>query len=141
MPGPGRCRSRSRKSTRGCSWRCAMTASGLIRRSTAAARVSAWRACWSAPDCSGVNSISNARRALEAGASGFVLKHSAAAELLTALRAAVRGKTYITPALAGEVFNAIRQRPKEPTDPGALLTPRQREILQLLVEGQSAKQI
>jgi DNA-binding NarL/FixJ family response regulator len=84
--------------------------------------------------------LAYARRALEAGASGFVLKHSAADELLTALRAAVRGKTYITPALAGEVLDAIRQRPRQ-ADPGAALTPRQREILQLLVEGQSAKQI
>jgi DNA-binding NarL/FixJ family response regulator len=82
-----------------------------------------------------------ARRALEAGASGFVLKHSASAELLTALRAALRGRTYITPALAGEVLHDMREHPHQPTDPAALLTPRQREILQLLVEGQSAKQI
>ena len=85
--------------------------------------------------------LAYARRALEAGACGFVLKHSAADELLTALRAAVRGKTYITPALAGEVLEAMRQRPSRPSDPAASLTPRQREILQLLVEGQSAKQI
>jgi DNA-binding NarL/FixJ family response regulator len=85
--------------------------------------------------------LAYARRALEAGASGFVLKHSAAAELLTALRAAVAGKVYITPALAGEVFNAMRLRPRKAADPGAALTNRQREILQLLVEGQSAKQI
>jgi DNA-binding NarL/FixJ family response regulator len=85
--------------------------------------------------------LAYARRALEAGACGFVLKHSAATELMTALRAAVRGKTYITPALAGEVLTAMRLRPKEPADAGAMLTPRQREILQLLVEGQSAKQI
>jgi DNA-binding NarL/FixJ family response regulator len=85
--------------------------------------------------------LAYARRALEAGASGFVLKHSAAAELLTALRAAVAGKVYITPALAGEVFNAMRLRPRKVADPGAALTNRQREILQLLVEGQSAKQI
>jgi DNA-binding NarL/FixJ family response regulator len=82
-----------------------------------------------------------ARRALDAGASGFVLKHSAATELLTAIRAALRGKTYLTPALAGDVLNALRQSPDAPADPAALLTPRQREILQLLVEGQSAKQI
>jgi DNA-binding NarL/FixJ family response regulator len=41
-----------------------------------------------------------ARRALDAGASGFVLKHSAPAELLLAVRAALEGKTYFTPQLA-----------------------------------------
>ena len=85
--------------------------------------------------------LAYARRALEAGACGFVLKQAAAAELLTALRAALRGKTYITPSLAGELLNDMRQHPKQSSNPAALLTPRQREILQLLVEGQSAKQI
>ena len=82
-----------------------------------------------------------ARRAMDAGACGFVLKHSAAAELLTALRAVLQGKTYLTPSLAGDVLNAMRHGTEQPADPAALLTPRQREILQLLVEGQSAKQI
>jgi DNA-binding NarL/FixJ family response regulator len=82
-----------------------------------------------------------ARRALQAGACGFVVKHAAADELLTAVRAALKGKTYITPALAGEVLTAMRHGPDAPPDPASLLTPRQREILQLLVEGQSAKQI
>jgi len=82
-----------------------------------------------------------ARRALEAGALGFVLKHSAPAELLTAIRAALDGQTYITPSLAGEVLRAIRDEPRGITDPVAKLTPRQREILQLLAEGGSAKQV
>src|SRR5262245_9385772 len=43
-----------------------------------------------------------ARRALDAGASGFVLKHSAPTELVAAIRAALDGKTYLTPSLAGE---------------------------------------
>jgi DNA-binding NarL/FixJ family response regulator len=85
--------------------------------------------------------LAYARRALDAGACGFVLKHSASSELLTALRSAIRGKTYIAPALAGDVLNAMRQHPSETVDPAGSLTPRQREILQLLVEGQSAKQI
>ena len=45
--------------------------------------------------------VAYARRALDAGAVGFVLKHSAPAELVTAIRAALDGKTYVTPALAG----------------------------------------
>jgi len=79
-----------------------------------------------------------ARRALEAGASGFVLKHSAPAELVLALRAALQGRTFITPDLAAEVFRTAKDKD---ADPLATLTPRQREILQFLAEGKSAKTI
>jgi DNA-binding NarL/FixJ family response regulator len=79
-----------------------------------------------------------ARRALEAGACGYVLKHSAQAELFLAVRAALDGKTYITPTLAGEIFHDLKI---SPTDPATALTPRQREILQLFAEGCSAKEI
>ncbi|MCX6362700.1 MAG: response regulator transcription factor, partial [Actinobacteria bacterium] len=82
-----------------------------------------------------------ARRALEAGASGFVLKHSASVELIAALHAALEGKTYLTPQLAGDVLEAMKQGPERAADPISALTPRQREVLQLLAEGRSAKQI
>ena len=82
-----------------------------------------------------------ARRALEAGASGFVLKHSASVELITALQAALEGKTYLTPQLAGPVLESMRRGPGEGDDPVVALTPRQREVLQLLAEGRSAKEI
>ncbi len=85
--------------------------------------------------------VTFARRALEAGASGFVLKHSASTELITAIHAALDGKTYLTPQLAGEVLDAMRQGPDLTADPVAALTPRQREVLQLLAEGRSAKEI
>jgi len=85
--------------------------------------------------------VTFARRALEAGASGFVLKHSASVELIAALHAALEGKTYLTPQLAGEVLEAMQQGPERAADPIDSLTPRQREVLQLLAEGQSAKQI
>jgi DNA-binding NarL/FixJ family response regulator len=85
--------------------------------------------------------VTFARRALDAGASGFVLKHSAPAELVTAIRAALEGRTYLTPQLAGEVLDAMKQGPERTSDPIASLTPRQREVLQLLAEGLSAKQI
>jgi DNA-binding NarL/FixJ family response regulator len=86
--------------------------------------------------------VSFARRALDAGASGFVLKHSAPAELVTAIRAALQGKTYLTPQLAGEVLDAMKQGPERAgDDPVDSLTPRQREVLQLLAEGRSAKEI
>jgi len=85
--------------------------------------------------------VAYARRALEAGASGFVLKHSAPAELILAINSALQGRTFITPALAGEVIESIRSNPAGVTDPVATLSPRQREILRLLAEGLSAKEI
>jgi DNA-binding NarL/FixJ family response regulator len=86
------------------------------------------------------NDVAYARRALEAGASGFVLKHSAPEELILAVRAALQGRTFITPALAGDVIESIRRGPVA-DDPVATLSLRQREVLRLLAEGRSAKQI
>jgi DNA-binding NarL/FixJ family response regulator len=85
--------------------------------------------------------VGYARRALEAGASGYVLKHSAPTELIAAVRAALEGRKYLTPALAGEILESYKQEPTSSADPSASLTTRQREILQLLAEGRSAKQI
>jgi DNA-binding NarL/FixJ family response regulator len=85
--------------------------------------------------------VAYARRALEAGALGFVLKHSAPAELILAIKSALQGRTFITPALAGDVIDSIRSNPAGVADPAATLSPRQREILRLLAEGRSAKQI
>ena len=85
--------------------------------------------------------VTFARRALDAGASGFVLKHSASVELVAAIRAALQGKTYLTPQLAGEVLEAMKEGSEQAGDPVASLTPRQREVLQLLAEGRSAKEI
>ena len=84
---------------------------------------------------------SYARRALEAGAAAFVIKHSAPAELVAAIHAALKGKTFITPALTGDVLQDIRQRTQSKNDARQLVTPRQREILQLLAQGRSAKEI
>ena len=85
--------------------------------------------------------VTFARRALEAGAAGFVLKHSASDELVSAIHAALAGKTYLTPELAGEVLAGMKQGPAGASDPVVALTPRQREVLQLLAEGRSAKEI
>src|SRR6516164_3749645 len=52
-----------------------------------------------------------ARRTLEAGATGFVVKHSAPAELVIAIQAALKGETFITPALAGAVLQEIQHKP------------------------------
>jgi DNA-binding NarL/FixJ family response regulator len=85
--------------------------------------------------------VAYARRALDAGASAFVLKHSAPEELLTAIRAALAGKTYITPAVAGELLQEIKEDPEATRDPLTALTPRQREVLQLFAGGRSAKEV
>jgi DNA-binding NarL/FixJ family response regulator len=84
--------------------------------------------------------VTYAASAFEAGASGYVLKHSAPSELITAIQSALRGKTYVTPLLAGELMHFYKERPNQ-RDELSKLTPRQREVLQLLAEGHSAKEI
>jgi DNA-binding NarL/FixJ family response regulator len=79
-----------------------------------------------------------ARRALEAGALGFVVKHAAPEELVMAVQYALKGQTFITPALAKQVMMKVRNEDKTGH---RLLTPRQREILRLLAHGMSAKEI
>jgi DNA-binding NarL/FixJ family response regulator len=85
--------------------------------------------------------VAYARRALEAGAAGFVLKHSAPSELIAALRDALRGQTYVSPRIAGELFASYREGAPQPQDGTPRLTRRQREVLQLLAEGCSAKEV
>jgi DNA-binding NarL/FixJ family response regulator len=85
--------------------------------------------------------VSYARRAMEAGASGYVLKHSAHEELVEAIREALRGQTYVTPLIAGELIRSYREEGPQPADPARRLTPRQREVLQLSAEGRSAKEV
>ena len=78
--------------------------------------------------------------AFDAGASGFVLKHSASSELITAIKEAIRGRTYITPLIAGDLIRTY-QKGVPDTPMTAELSSRQEEILQLLAEGKSAKEI
>jgi DNA-binding NarL/FixJ family response regulator len=85
--------------------------------------------------------VTYAARALEAGASGFVLKHSAASELVTAVQEALKGGTYITPQIAGELLDSVRRGAPAGAEKLGELTPRQREVLQLVAEGRSAKEI
>ena len=84
--------------------------------------------------------VTYAVSAFEAGASGYVLKHSAPTELVAAIRSALRGKTFVTPLLAGEFMQHSKERTTK-RDESTRLTERQREILQLLAEGKSAKEI
>ena len=85
--------------------------------------------------------LAYARRALDAGALGYVLKHSAPEELVMAVRAAAAGRTFITPTIAGEVLQSIQSGDDAVKDPVRKLTLRQREILNLLVDGRTAKEI
>jgi DNA-binding NarL/FixJ family response regulator len=85
--------------------------------------------------------VTYANRAFEAGASGYVLKHSAPSELTTAIREATKGRTYVTPMIAGELMQSYKGADQQPQDVIRKLTSRQREILQLLAEGHSPKEI
>jgi DNA-binding NarL/FixJ family response regulator len=85
--------------------------------------------------------VQYAVRAFEAGASGFVLKASASNELITAIGEAIRGKTYVTPLIAGDLIQSYREGKANPDSGLRQLSARQREILQLVAEGRSAKEI
>ena len=87
------------------------------------------------------HSVTYARRALDAGALGYLLKHSVVQELSLAVRAAAAGRTYVTPDIAGELLKAIQSGDSADKDPVQKLSLRQREILRLLVDGLSAKVI
>lgn len=84
-----------------------------------------------------------ATEALEAGASGYLLKHSAPVELPLAINAVLQGQCYLTPSIATPVIDRVMNPQRVPTvkNPVAALTPRQREILQLIGEGKGTKEI
>lgn len=85
--------------------------------------------------------VSYAAGAFEAGASGFVLKHSAPQELITAIREAMRGRTYVTPMIAGDLIGSYQTGSIRQGELKAALSPRQKEVLQLLAEGKSTKEV
>jgi DNA-binding NarL/FixJ family response regulator len=75
--------------------------------------------------------------AFRAGASGYVLKGSAASELAEAVRSALHGKTFLTPLVDREALDVVLKQPEQRSP----LTRRQQEVLQLVAEGHSAKAI
>lgn len=77
------------------------------------------------------------QRALANGADAYIVKAAAQAELALAVRAALRGESYLSPAVTRGALSDRGERAR----PNARLTPRQREILQLVVEGHSTKSI
>lgn len=80
-------------------------------------------------------------RALRAGAKGYLLKDAEPAELEIALAAVMRGETYLTPAVSKPVVDSYLQRVAGELRPAERLTARQREVLQLIAEGRSNKEI
>jgi DNA-binding NarL/FixJ family response regulator len=78
-----------------------------------------------------------AREALRLGASGYVLKSSAASELKQAINEALKGRSYITPLITHDVVGLLLEPQSRPHE----LTARQREVLQLLAEGRSMKEV
>jgi DNA-binding NarL/FixJ family response regulator len=88
---------------------------------------------------------SHVAQALRAGAKGYLVKDAAADELPVLLRSVMRGETYLSPGLSRHVVDGFLGRsatsPDEKPDIASLLTPRQRETLQLVAEGRSTKEI
>jgi len=78
--------------------------------------------------------------AMRRGASGYLLKSSAASELIRAIQMALKAKPYVTPQIARGMQKAFINNPRPRTRAKAL-TPRQREVVQLLAEGKSMKEV
>jgi DNA-binding NarL/FixJ family response regulator len=87
--------------------------------------------------------VAYAVSAFKEGASGYVLKNSAPDELITAIREGLKGRTYVTPLIAGKLLRTYQSGSQlgTETDESPRLSSRQREVLQLLAEGHSAKEI
>jgi DNA-binding NarL/FixJ family response regulator len=83
-----------------------------------------------------------ATEAFKSGASGYLLKQSAASELPQAIEAVLKGQTYLTPAITKPVLDSMLEAgAAELKSSVANLTPRQREVLQLIAEGKSTKDV
>jgi DNA-binding NarL/FixJ family response regulator len=90
---------------------------------------------------SGHSSEEHVGHALRAGAVGYLLKEAGAVELELAIRAVARGETYLSPAVSKHVIASYLQRVGGEAGPLQILTERQREILQLIAEGKSTKEM
>jgi two-component system response regulator NreC len=78
------------------------------------------------------------REIVRAGAEGYILKESADTELIAAVRAVAEGSSYLSPEVAGAVLKDYRKQAQSPLD---VLSPRERQILQLIAEGKTNKDI
>ena len=81
------------------------------------------------------------RQALQAGSTGYLLKGADVAELELALKAVMRGDTYLSPSISKDLVGNLLAGKTPVSNPLDELTPRQREILQLVAEGRTTKEI
>ncbi len=79
--------------------------------------------------------------AISLGADGYVLKNGRAAEIVTAIRAVTKGGSYFSPVVAKEIVEQLRTPPSKNREPFSLLSTREREVLHLIAEGLSAKEV
>jgi DNA-binding NarL/FixJ family response regulator len=87
------------------------------------------------------SNIGYLKEALASGASGYLLKTSAREELLGALRDVIRNRIHVSPGFGEEIVEQFERHPRSFTGSQSVLTARQREILQLVAEGRTAKEI
>ena len=81
------------------------------------------------------------KEAIKAGAAGYILKRAAEAELISAIRTILRGDLYVDPSMVRGLLEESRQVQVKQSDPTETLTPRETEILRLIVEGYTNRQI
>jgi DNA-binding NarL/FixJ family response regulator len=82
-----------------------------------------------------------AAEAFRAGASGYLLKSSAGEELIAAIHEVIKGHAYVTPLITKDVLSFLMDAARQPDQPAVKLTPRQREVLQLIAEGRTMKEV
>jgi DNA-binding NarL/FixJ family response regulator len=87
------------------------------------------------------NNVAYLKNALAAGASGYLLKTSAREELLGAVQDVVRNRIHVSPGFGEELVEQFERHPRTVAGSQSILTARQREILQLVAEGHTAKEI
>ena len=80
-------------------------------------------------------------QAFRAGASAYLLKMSSGEELLRAVDGALQGRTYLSPLIAKDLITVMLEAKRNPADGKSALTPRQREVLQLIAEGRTMKEV
>lgn len=85
--------------------------------------------------------VAYVKEAFRAGASGYLIKRSAATELVTAINEVMKGRTYVTPLVTKDMMESFLEPSDAPDKLQGKLTPRQREVLQLVAEGHSNKEI
>ena len=85
--------------------------------------------------------IQLAAEAFRAGASGYLLKQSAGEELITAIHEVINGRSYVTPLITDDASSFIENVMRQPEQFAVRLTPRKREVLQLIAEGYTMKEI